>query len=169
MCDNPATAAMRRLFIPPCIFAIFLCLLGATALAFKPGALTQARSEPATRPSFSPCRSDALFDRPSLPARIGYMPLGAYCTLENHSAKRIVRYRLGCVVEERSRIKILSKRKEEVSDLPPADSSKSRISFTALSVSRIKNKCVAKGAKVAVVEVNFADGTAWNLGDYITR
>lgn len=110
-------------------------------------------------------RSDLFFDRPNLPARIGYTPLGAYPTLENHSDKGVIRYRLGCVLEENGQLKIPAKRKEEVTDLPPANISKTSIPFTALSLREIKKECSAKKAKIAVVDITFADGTTWKLED----
>lgn len=121
----------------------------------------------AAKKFISPCQYDLFLDSPNFPARIGYMPLGAYYTLENHSDKRIVRYRLGCAIEENGWVKISSKKKEEVTDLPPADLSKNNFPFTYLDVSQIEERCVSKAAKIAVVGITFADGTIWKLEEQI--
>ena len=144
---------------PLCAF--FVYLLGITAVAFTTEVSSQDYPEPTAKQISSTCREDIFPDRTNSPARIGYMPLGAYCTLENHSDKRIVRYRLGCAIEENGRVKILNKKKEKAIDLPPADPSKSAFPFTYLSIRQIKKCCTSKGAKIAIVEVTFADGSSW--------
>jgi len=136
-------------------FVLLICLF----CAFAAASVTKVGSQVA----LSPCKGDFFIDHPNFPARIGYMPLGAYYTLENHSDKRIIRYRLGCVVEADGKFKVVSRKKAQVTDLAPADASKNSVPFVYISLRRIKGTCVSKEAKAAIVEVTFSDGSVWNI------
>ena len=82
-------------------FLPLTCLLCVFAIIPNQEARSQAPSTSYTR---------NFVDNSDFPARIGYMPLGAYYTIENHSQKRIIRYRLGCVIEKHKRYKVVSRK-----------------------------------------------------------
>jgi hypothetical protein len=111
----------------------------------------------------SSCKDDFILNRATFPARIGYMPLGAYYTLENHSDKRIIHYRLGCVVEESRALKVVYRDKEQIIDLPSADPSTKSVPFVYIGLRQLKGKCLSKGAKAAIVEITFSDGSVWKI------
>ncbi len=146
---------------PLCFLSVFACLLSAHAVPRTAGESLQESPTQAGRAVPLP-GSDGAFHNPhGSPAWIVYIPLGAAYALENHSDKRIVRYQVGCVVDECGRLEILSRKKEGRVDLPPADLLKNTFPFTYVSVRQVKKECVSKGAKVSVVEVTFTDGTVW--------
>lgn len=101
---------------------------------------------------------------PSSPLRIARTPNGRLMTLSNHSSNRITQYQLGCVIKESDKVKVVCKMNRQKTDLLPADSVKGEVYFESLdSREKHKERCDKKNAKLAVVEVIFADGSVWKV------
>lgn len=110
----------------------------------------------------SVCCNDELVKVDS-PVRIGYMPFEAVYTIENYSERRVVGYRLGCVVEKKGRINVRSTNKLQRVSIDAIDLSTPTIPFAYVNLRRTKAVCSAKRAKPTVVQVNFADGLIWRI------
>jgi len=99
---------------------------------------------------------------PSCPLRISLSANNRFLTLDNHSDKQVLRYRLGCVVEEQGKYRVLRKMKVERTNLVPVDPANDKISFESLDPHKEFSKMCKKGAgRLAVIEVGFIDGSTW--------
>ena len=86
---------------------------------------------------------------------------GAY-TLKNTSGKRIASFALGCVAVKRRKIVIISKLPREEFSVPPAGSFGEAIVDSPYTPPY--EQCVVKQkAKLALISVEFEDGSAWNF------
>lgn len=97
------------------------------------------------------------------PVRIGYFPVGAYFTIENHSNKRIVLYRLGCVAVRNEKYNVLKEQRGQAADLPPVNEETSSVRFAFIRIAKLKRECVAKRSRVGITEVTFQDNTSWRI------
>ncbi len=106
------------------------------------------------------------FNLPDSPLKIERSPNGRFITLGNYSFKESSKYRLGCVVTTDERIKVVSKFSEEIDSIAPFDSVNDQYSATLLDLTQEDvKKCTNKGAKLAAVEVVFADGSTWKIDE----
>lgn len=101
---------------------------------------------------------------PTSPLKIERSPNGRFITLSNYSSKEALKYRLGCVVKTYKDIKVIRKFSKEVDSIAPVDLANNQVSFILLdpTLEDVK-RCTDKGAKLAVVEVTFADDSTWKI------
>ncbi|GEM_PF-5501217 len=102
---------------------------------------------------------------PSAPLQFRAHPNGRNYAIANVSDARIVRYRVGCVVQEADGLKILSKRPAQEKDLAPLDRVKNEAASEIVMSSHGNwGKPFCEGeAKLAILEVAFADGGFWKI------
>lgn len=101
---------------------------------------------------------------PASPLRIERSPNGRFLTLSNYSSKKAIKYRLGCIVTTDNRIKIIGRMKVNIITLEPADAVTNLVSFVPFDIAENDVKrCSNKDAKLAVVEVTFADDSTWRM------
>lgn len=82
--------------------------------------------------------------------------------LNNISRERIVNYTLGYVVKETNGVKVICIEKEKIINLRPQDLEKKVSEKEILSVPNdVLERCIQLQAKIAVVQVVFADGAVW--------
>jgi hypothetical protein len=99
--------------------------------------------------------NDMCLDIPSSPLKLECSSDSYF--LRNYSTERIVKYRLGCVVQENLKYKVVDKRPYNDANLEP-----NRKKFLLVNSSHgfPEELCKAE-AKLAVVEVLFADDGVW--------
>jgi hypothetical protein len=104
-----------------------------------------------------------LFNMPTSPLKLTISSNREFYSVDNHSPKRVVSYRLGCVVEDGNNIKIKYKAKPKLVDIAPLDDSQNRITGKAYTIYGDKDfhSCIKKKAKLTVLEVGFSDGSLW--------
>ena len=102
-----------------------------------------------------------LLNLPSSPLQLTASANRRFLNVENHSGRQVRSYRLGCVIERRSGIKLLAKFARDAANLAPQGPS-GEVHLAILSAYGERFKlCRAKAAKLAVVEVRFSDGSVW--------
>jgi len=103
---------------------------------------------------------------PTSPLRIERSPNGRFLTLSNYSSKKAIKYRLGCVVKTDDRIKIIGKKKVYLITLEPIDAVTNQVSFIPFDVAENDiNRCSNRDARLAVIEVSFADDSTWKINN----
>jgi hypothetical protein len=103
--------------------------------------------------------NDGLMNLPSTPLKLS-RSAGSILVVKNVSPSQVISFRIGCVLGEGEKIRILSKREESAVKLdPPNDKGMSRYIFGAFHSPA--EYCEPSEAKLAVVEVSFADGAKW--------
>lgn len=101
---------------------------------------------------------------PTSHLKIERSPNGRSLPLSNYSPKEAIKYWLGCVVKTNEKIKISNTRKRQAVSLPPIEAAMNQVSFIPLDLeTNDVKRCTDKGAKLAVVEVTFADGSTWKV------
>jgi hypothetical protein len=94
---------------------------------------------------------------PSSPLEIRFSPSKRDLALLNRSSGKIIRYRLGCVVQEASKIRVVRK-------MPFIDANleSGKVVINAFTVyADDLERCGKKKSGLAVVEVVFLDGSIW--------
>lgn len=104
-----------------------------------------------------------LLNLPTSPLKLTISSNREFYSVNNHSSKHVVGYRLGCVIEDGNKFKIKYKAKPKQVDIAPLDESKNRIIGKAYTIYGDKDfySCVKKKAKLTVLEVGFSDGSSW--------
>ena len=82
---------------------------------------------------------------------------GRMLNLFNHGSKSIKRYRLGCIVEEEGKLKILHKKAMIKTSLAPNQGLLNSIYV----YTHDKSSCEREHAKLSIIEVAFSDGSEW--------
>lgn len=103
-----------------------------------------------------------LLDAPSAAYKLSASYNGSGYEFCNNSDTRVVKFRLGCVEKKNGELKILSKRKIEEIDLPPADENHIVCKSWSSNHGFFPGEVCKKG-KLAIVEVTLANGAVWNL------
>ncbi len=103
-----------------------------------------------------------LLDVPSAPHKLKASYNGRGYEFCNASDARVVKFRLGCAEKKNSELKILSERKLEEADLPPAEGKSLSCRFWGSNHGLFPGEACEEG-KLAVVEVVLADGAVWKL------
>ena len=106
---------------------------------------------------------------PSSPLRFDVAPQGYGYVLGNFSTGHVIRYRIGCVEEQKGKIAVLRQGKLQYTSLGPIDLNGDRANRINYSVETLVSgithgfdveKC-QDNTKTAVVEVEFEDGASW--------
>jgi hypothetical protein len=106
---------------------------------------------------------------PSSPLEFKLFPNKRFLGLTNRSTGRVVQFRLGCVIQGRDLIRVVRKATVTKTDLAASGAAGQQFYFKDVSSYAEDRKCCAKeNAKLAVVEVNFADGSTWKVNDTST-
>ena len=103
-----------------------------------------------------------LLDVPNAPYKLNASSNGRGYQFCNTSAIRIVRFRLGCVDKKKDELKILNEQPIADGDLAPANGKEVSCRFWDSNHGFFPGEACKKG-KLAVIEVELADGTAWKL------
>ena len=103
-----------------------------------------------------------LLNTPSAPYKLAASHNGRGYEFCNSSAVRVTTYRLGCVEKKSTGLKILVERQVETGNLdPPNGKLESCVLWDCRDCLFPGDAC--KNGKLAVTEVNLADGTTWKL------
>jgi len=102
-----------------------------------------------------------LLDVPTAPYKLSALYNGRGYQFCNTSNVRVVRFRLGCGEKKNSKLKVLNERPFQDGDLAPANQTLSCRSWDSNHGFFPGEAC--KKGRLAVVEVDLADGTVWKL------
>lgn len=103
-----------------------------------------------------------LLDVPNAPYKLNASSNGRGYQFCNASAVRVVRFRLGCVEKKNGELKILNERPFANGDLAPANEKEVSCRLWDSNHGFFPGEACKKG-KLAVVEVELADGAVWKL------
>ena len=103
-----------------------------------------------------------LLDVPAVPYKLKASYNGRGYQFCNASDAHVAKFRLGCVGKKNGVLKILSERKLDEADLPPADGNSLACRFWGSNHGFFPGEACEKG-KLAIIEVVLADGVAWKL------
>ena len=121
-------------------------------------ALGTASSFPSREPTF--LREDEWWaNLPSSPLVMLGSPSKRDVSLENRSGDIIISYTMGCVIRTGTRWRVLRKLRRTNTNLEPGKA----LLNSASTYARSREECSERKAKLALVEVYFADGTTWML------
>jgi hypothetical protein len=104
-----------------------------------------------------------VLEQPSSPLRITLSSNGENYDLENFSDGRVVAYRLGCVKESATGVKIKRRAKLKHVDIAPADPPGDKrygVGYTIYADNDFY-PCIQKKIKLAVLEVRFSNRPKW--------
>lgn len=101
---------------------------------------------------------------PSSPLEFNLFPNKRFLGLTNRSTGRVVQFTLGCVTQDGDKIRAVCKATVTKTDLAASSTAGQQLYFKDVSAYAEDRKCCDKAsAKLAVVEVNFADGSTWKV------
>lgn len=107
---------------------------------------------------------DWWFNVPSSPLEFSLFPNKRFLGLTNRSTGRIVQFALGCVTQDGDKIRAVCRATVTKTDLAASSTSGQQLYFKDVAAYSEDRKCCDKAkAKLAVVEVNFADGSTWKI------
>lgn len=141
----------------------FISLLILVSIGMVPPSITSQAYE-----SDKTASEEYWLNLPSAPTIIVRGIKGQLLTLINYSPVRIIRYQLGWVIAEQGKIKITCKLGPQNTDLAPANIGKNDVHMVGLAYYDQVKECSHKvKAKLAVIEINFEDGSVWKASDVI--
>ena len=103
-------------------------------------------------------------DIPSAPLEFYPFPNNRFLGLTNRSKGRVVEFTLGCVTQDEDKVRVVCIATVTETDLAAAGTSGQQMYFKDVSAYAEDRTCCDKAnAKLAVVEVTFADGSTWRV------
>lgn len=93
---------------------------------------------------------------PSSPLKLGLTENQRFVVLSNLSSSRIIQYRLGCIEEREGGFRVIGRLKATRTDLVT-----NQTIINPVGLDEDKKGCDKKRGKIAVIEVEFADGSIW--------
>jgi hypothetical protein len=98
----------------------------------------------------------------SSPLEFKVFPNDRFLALFNRSGGHVVEFKLGCVIQNKGRARAISKTTGIKTNLAAASASGQQMYFKdVLSYAEETERCRKESAKLAVIEVVFADGAIW--------
>ncbi|MGH9970496.1 MAG: hypothetical protein ACREBG_22270 [Pyrinomonadaceae bacterium] len=84
--------------------------------------------------------------------------------LRNMSLRRIIQYRLGCVIKKGDKFKLICDTAPKQIDLLPYNQALDATEYSVFSIpDELIDTCKKRLAKIAIVQVIFDDGSEWRL------
>lgn len=109
-----------------------------------------------------PMEGESWINLPSSPLIIEEPQNKRLLLLSNISRDRIVKYVMGCVIKEPDVFRVICAEKEKSINISPPDLVRKISEQEILSIpDEVSDRCVQMKAKIAVIEVMFADGAGW--------